>query len=202
MTRTARDAGVPPAVGRSRIRRGRRRGRYGSALVRRRRGRRSRTACRPFAPLGHRGEVVAETGMVRFLDDSKATNPHATLAALAGRHGVVLIAGGRRRAWTCRRCGRPPAALTAVVAIGEATGELEPVFAGVVPVRRATTIEEAVALALRRGRRRRRRPPGPGVREPGHVPRLPRAGRPFRRRRPRAGDGVGADRSRGEAPMS
>ena len=34
------------------------------------------------------------TRRVRFLDDSKATNPHAALAALAGRHDVVLIAGG------------------------------------------------------------------------------------------------------------
>src|SRR5207253_7673462 len=45
-------------------------------------------------PLPHRGRVVATAGSVRFVDDSKATNPHAALAALEGLAGVVLIAGG------------------------------------------------------------------------------------------------------------
>jgi UDP-N-acetylmuramoylalanine--D-glutamate ligase len=101
-----------------------------------------------FAPLGHRGEVVAQTDMVRFLDDSKATNPHATLAALAGRRHVVLIAGGLAKGVDLSPLRAASESLTAVVAIGEATQELERVFAGASPVRRATTIEEAVALAF------------------------------------------------------
>ncbi|MBI4259500.1 MAG: UDP-N-acetylmuramoyl-L-alanine--D-glutamate ligase, partial [Actinobacteria bacterium] len=48
-------------------------------------------------PLPHRGEVVARVGSVRFVDDSKATNPHATLAALSGVDGAVLIAGGQAK---------------------------------------------------------------------------------------------------------
>jgi UDP-N-acetylmuramoylalanine--D-glutamate ligase len=101
-----------------------------------------------FSPLAHRGEVVAETERVRFLDDSKATNPHAALAALAGRHDVVLIAGGLAKGVDLSPLRAAADALTAVVAIGEATDELERVFAGATPVRRATTIEEAVALAF------------------------------------------------------
>jgi UDP-N-acetylmuramoylalanine--D-glutamate ligase len=101
-----------------------------------------------FSPLAHRGEVVAETGMVRFLDDSKATNPHAALAALTGRRGVVLIAGGRAKGVDLSPLRAAAGSLIAVVAIGEATDELEVVFDGVTPVRRATTIEEAVALAF------------------------------------------------------
>jgi UDP-N-acetylmuramoylalanine--D-glutamate ligase len=101
-----------------------------------------------FPALEHRGEVVAETGMVRFLDDSKATNPHAALAALRGRTGVVLIAGGRAKGVDLSPLREAAPALTAVVAIGEATEQLDAVFAGVTPVRRATTIEEAVALAF------------------------------------------------------
>jgi UDP-N-acetylmuramoylalanine--D-glutamate ligase len=101
-----------------------------------------------FSPLGHRGEVVAETDRVRFLDDSKATNPHATLAALAGRRDVVLIAGGLAKGVDLSPLRSAAEALTAVVAIGQATEELERVFAGATPVRRATTIEEAVALAF------------------------------------------------------
>jgi len=101
-----------------------------------------------FAPLPHRGEVVAQTGMVRFLDDSKATNPHAALAALAGRQGVVLIAGGLAKGVDLTPLRAASSGLTSVVAIGEATPALEEAFAGAVPVRRATTIEEAVALAF------------------------------------------------------
>jgi len=47
-----------------------------------------------FAPLPHRGTVVSEVGSIRFVDDSKATNPHAALAALEGLSDAVLIAGG------------------------------------------------------------------------------------------------------------
>ena len=50
-----------------------------------------------FAPLGHRLEMVAEVDGVTYIDDSKATNPHATLAAVRGLSDVVLIAGGRSK---------------------------------------------------------------------------------------------------------
>ena len=44
---------------------------------------------------GHRGQTVAETGGVSWIDNSKATNPHAADAALAGLHDVIWIAGGQ-----------------------------------------------------------------------------------------------------------
>lgn len=47
-----------------------------------------------FRPGGHRGEVVAQYEGVDFIDDSKATNPHAAQAAIAAHRCVVLIAGG------------------------------------------------------------------------------------------------------------
>ncbi|MGH2636541.1 MAG: UDP-N-acetylmuramoyl-L-alanine--D-glutamate ligase, partial [Actinomycetota bacterium] len=47
-----------------------------------------------FTPARHRGEIVAIARGVRFVDDSKATNPHAALAAVGDARGVVLIAGG------------------------------------------------------------------------------------------------------------
>jgi UDP-N-acetylmuramoylalanine--D-glutamate ligase len=43
----------------------------------------------------HRGGLVGEVGGVRYLDDSKATNPHAAEAALSGHLRVVWIAGGQ-----------------------------------------------------------------------------------------------------------
>jgi UDP-N-acetylmuramoylalanine--D-glutamate ligase len=42
----------------------------------------------------HRLEVVAEEGGVRWINDSKATNPHAAAAALRSFDSVIWIAGG------------------------------------------------------------------------------------------------------------
>ena len=52
-------------------------------------------AIRGFRPLRHRMEEVTTIEGVRYIDDSKATNPHATIAAVSGLSDVVLIAGGR-----------------------------------------------------------------------------------------------------------
>ena len=49
---------------------------------------------RTFVPDRHRNETVAEVGGVRYVDDSKATNPHAALASLTSYHRVVWISGG------------------------------------------------------------------------------------------------------------
>ena len=102
-----------------------------------------------FLPLAHRGGVVGEAGGVRYVDDSKATNPHATLAAVEGLRDVVLIAGGRSKGVDLSPLARLAPALDAVVAIGEAAGELESLFQGLVPVERADSIEDAVARAAR-----------------------------------------------------
>ena len=47
-----------------------------------------------FAPGRHRNELVASVDGVDFVDDSKATNPHAAAASLSAYPHVVWIAGG------------------------------------------------------------------------------------------------------------
>ena len=47
-----------------------------------------------FAPGRHRNELVATAAGVDFVDDSKATNPHAAAASLGAYPHVVWIAGG------------------------------------------------------------------------------------------------------------
>jgi len=47
-----------------------------------------------FTPDGHRIAEVATVDGVRYVNDSKATNPHAAAASLAGYDRVVWIAGG------------------------------------------------------------------------------------------------------------
>jgi UDP-N-acetylmuramoylalanine--D-glutamate ligase len=49
---------------------------------------------RTFTPAGHRIAVVAETRGIRFVDDSKATSPHAASASLTSFESIVWIAGG------------------------------------------------------------------------------------------------------------
>ena len=53
-------------------------------------------ALREFPGLPHRSQWIADIKGVRFFDDSKGTNVGATLAAVAGMSGsLVLIAGGQ-----------------------------------------------------------------------------------------------------------
>jgi UDP-N-acetylmuramoylalanine--D-glutamate ligase len=99
-----------------------------------------------LGPLPHRGVVVAEVGGVRYIDDSKATNPHAALAAVEGLHGVVLVAGGRSKGVDLSPLAQAAPRLAGVIALGEAADELVSLFEGRVPVRRAASIEEAVEL--------------------------------------------------------
>jgi UDP-N-acetylmuramoylalanine--D-glutamate ligase len=47
-----------------------------------------------FQPEPHRMSLVASVGGVDYVDDSKASNPHAAAAALASYPSVVWIAGG------------------------------------------------------------------------------------------------------------
>ena len=49
---------------------------------------------RAFQPGHHRNEVVAVAGDVSWVDDSKATNPHAAAASLSAYPSVVWVAGG------------------------------------------------------------------------------------------------------------
>ncbi|MGH8928414.1 MAG: UDP-N-acetylmuramoyl-L-alanine--D-glutamate ligase [Acidimicrobiia bacterium] len=50
--------------------------------------------CRRFRPGSHRRESIAQSDGVTYVNDSKATNPHAALAAIAAFDAVILIAGG------------------------------------------------------------------------------------------------------------
>ncbi|MFR9730841.1 UDP-N-acetylmuramoyl-L-alanine--D-glutamate ligase [Saccharopolyspora sp. MS10] len=53
-----------------------------------------RRGLRAFQPGAHRSAVIADTGGTTWIDDSKATNPHAADAALRAHESVVWIAGG------------------------------------------------------------------------------------------------------------
>ena len=107
-----------------------------------------RAALLALRPLPHRGAVVGAVGSVRFVDDSKATNPHAALAALQGMQDAVLIAGGLAKGVDLAPLAAAAPSLAGVVAIGEAAPSVAAIFEGLVPVRRAASIDEAVREAF------------------------------------------------------
>jgi UDP-N-acetylmuramoylalanine--D-glutamate ligase len=100
-----------------------------------------------FTTEPHRGEVVAAAGGVRFVDDSKATNPHATVAAVGADRDVVLIAGGDAKGVDLSPLGALADRLAGVVAIGASADQVVGLFEGRVPTRKAGSIEEAVRTA-------------------------------------------------------
>jgi UDP-N-acetylmuramoylalanine--D-glutamate ligase len=108
-------------------------------------------ACRSilmsFTGLPHRVQLVGDAGGVRYYDDSKATTPASVVAAARGFDSVVLIAGGRNKGLSLSPLAEVADHLRAVVAIGEAAGEVEAAFAGVRSVTRARSMHDAVASA-------------------------------------------------------
>ena len=103
-----------------------------------------------WTSLPHRVQLVATIDGVAFVDDSKATNAHATASALEGLDHVVLLAGGRDRSHDLDSLRQYARRLRAVVAIGEAASTVEAVFSGVVPVVRASSMRDAVRVAASR----------------------------------------------------
>jgi UDP-N-acetylmuramoylalanine--D-glutamate ligase len=102
---------------------------------------------RETPPPPHRGEVVATVAGVDYVDDSKATNPHAAIATIRGFTEAILICGGRSKGVNLSPMGEAVPHVAGVVVLGEAAAELEAVFRGRVPVRDATSIEQAVQIA-------------------------------------------------------
>lgn len=100
-----------------------------------------------FEGMAHRVELVGERDGVRWFNDSKATVPHATLAAVGGFDSVVLIAGGRNKGLDLGSLKSTVPPVRAVVATGDASAEIAEVFGDSVPLRTASSMSEAVQLA-------------------------------------------------------
>jgi len=116
-----------------------------------------RAGVRDFTALPHRLEQVAQQDGVTYVDDSKSTNPGSVVAALEAFDApLILIAGGKSKRTDFRAMG---AAIRkrakAVVLIGEAADEMSEAI-GTAEVARASSMDEAVAIAR-------------GLAEPGDV---------------------------------
>ncbi len=102
---------------------------------------------RTFGGLAHRVQHVGECGGVRYINDSKATVPHAVVAAVNSFESVVLIAGGRNKGIDLAPLAEPRERIRSVVAIGDAAAEVESAFAGIRDVVTAESMAEAVQAA-------------------------------------------------------
>ena len=102
-----------------------------------------------FGGLPHRAQWVADLDGVRFVNDSKGTNVGATIAAVSGMAGpLVLIAGGDGKNQDFDEL-RPvcQGKVRHVVLIGRDAPRLEQAFAGVCTTERATDMRAAVGAA-------------------------------------------------------
>jgi UDP-N-acetylmuramoylalanine--D-glutamate ligase len=111
-----------------------------------------RTGLAGFAGLPHRMQRVAAQGGVAWYDDSKGTNPAATVKSLEGfADGTVhLILGGRNKGADFA----PLAPLARAKArrlylIGEAAAEIERALGGTAPIELSGTVAAAVRAAAR-----------------------------------------------------
>jgi UDP-N-acetylmuramoylalanine--D-glutamate ligase len=105
-----------------------------------------------YATLPHRVALVGEAGGVRWYDDSKATNPDATLRALESFDSVVLLAGGRNKGLDLGVLARAATRVRAVVAFGEAAPDVARAFGDLVPVVTVGSMRDAVRAAADRAR--------------------------------------------------
>ena len=106
---------------------------------------------REFRGVPHRLEFVAEIGGVRYVNDSKGTNPDAAIKALeAYREPIVLIAGGRGKGSDFKAFAQKiKEKVRVLVVVGESAADIATAAraVGVTEIRWARDFREAVHLA-------------------------------------------------------
>jgi len=108
-----------------------------------------RATLRNFKGVEHRLEVVREVNGVRYINDSKATNVDSVWYALqAFEEPIVLLLGGRDKGNDYSRLADLVRKhVKAIVAIGESADKVDKAFSGIVQLKRASSMDEAVATA-------------------------------------------------------
>jgi UDP-N-acetylmuramoylalanine--D-glutamate ligase len=107
---------------------------------------------RSFAGLAHRTQWIAEVRGVRFINDSKGTNVGATVAAVTGLPGsLLLILGGdgKGQDFTPLRAAFSGKVRYAAL-IGRDAGQLAQALAGICECEYTGSLEEAVQRAAQR----------------------------------------------------
>lgn len=118
-------------------------------------------ALRSFPGLPHRCQNIAQHEGVTWIDDSKATNVGATIAAIEGlseqssnsgntQAQIVLIAGGQAKGQDFSALAKAlPGRVKQVILMGEDAEQLAQAFGKIVPSIHATSMQAAVSAAAR-----------------------------------------------------
>jgi UDP-N-acetylmuramoylalanine--D-glutamate ligase len=108
-------------------------------------------ALREFPGLPHRAEWIADVRGVRYIEDSKGTNVGATLAAVTGMQGpLIVIAGGQGKGQDfAPLAGAFRGKVKHVVLLGQDAAQIETVLKGVCNTERVASMEQAVQSAAR-----------------------------------------------------
>ena len=111
-------------------------------------------ALESFPGLPHRSEWIADVAGVRFVDDSKGTNVGATIAAVSGMPGpLVMIAGGLGKGQDFTPLAQAfRGKVRHVVLIGQDAGVLAAALDDVCPTQIVASMPEAVFAAARAAR--------------------------------------------------
>jgi UDP-N-acetylmuramoylalanine--D-glutamate ligase len=111
-------------------------------------------ALESFPGLPHRSEWIADAAGVRYVDDSKGTNVGATIAAVAGMAGpLVIIAGGQGKGQDFTPLAQAfRGKVRHAVLIGKDAALLAAALTGFCTVETAASMQEAVAAAARTAR--------------------------------------------------
>jgi UDP-N-acetylmuramoylalanine--D-glutamate ligase len=104
-----------------------------------------------FTGLPHRAQWVAEIKGVKYINDSKGTNVGATLAAVGGLNGpLVVIAGGDGKGQDFTPLAQAfRGKVRTTVLLGRDAGLIETALAGICHTARVESMEEAVRAAAR-----------------------------------------------------
>ena len=110
------------------------------------------SALASFQGLPHRSQVVSRREGITWVNDSKATNPHAALEALKSFDApLVWIGGGRAKGLDFSKLAdHVSQRARCALLLGEAAPEIEIALAGRVEVRRVESVEAAVREAALR----------------------------------------------------
>jgi UDP-N-acetylmuramoylalanine--D-glutamate ligase len=102
---------------------------------------------RSYRGLPHRMEILDIINGVRFVNDSKATNPDSTAPALSAFPGIHWILGGQAKTEDLDACIPHLSGVRAAYVIGEAAALFQRLLAPHLPVTVAGTLDSAVASA-------------------------------------------------------
>lgn len=111
---------------------------------------RIRSGLKSFRGLPHRLEFVGEKDGVKFINDSKSTNPHSLKAAIeAIDQGIILIAGGQNKGLSFESLKENVREkVKFLILLGESKEEFKKTFGKITKIIEASTMDEAVIIAF------------------------------------------------------